>query len=631
MSEEASESEGGQLPTDPPAPAQVPNASIHVFISYASQDVAVADAIVAALERHGLKCWIAPRDVTPGEFYADAIVRALNDARTLVLVLTENAATSQHVLREVERSSAKRHSIISFRIGSVSLPPALEYFLSASHWLDASASGVDSALPKLVEAVQRLATSAVVDSGQPAALAPPPRSVAVLPFADMSEKKDQEYFADGMAEEIINLLAQVSDLRVPARTSSFYFRGKSTKVPDIARELGVAHVLEGSIRRSGNHLRVTAKLVRADNGYHLWSETYDRDLHDVFKVQDDIANAVVQALQITLMGGPLTRRRGGTQNLEAYQLYLRGLSAEWQNTRSSLMQARDYFDQAIKLDPDFGLAWAELSRDTVLLTNNGALLGKEGYERARQLAQHALQLSPDLAEAHAMLQYVHRVYDFDWAASEAETRQALALDPTNPTALMFSAQLARALGHWDDAQRQVRLALARDPLFTIAIFILGTIQYGAGRFVDAEATFRKLLALAPEFLWTRAYLGKTLLAEGKVEAAFAIVQQERDEHSRMRFLPILLWAIGRKSEADEALKTLVTNFADTDAYFVALNYAYRGDTDPALQWLERAYQQRDSKLCEIVGEPLLKSIENEPRFKAFLRRMNLPLRDDVAD
>ena len=142
MSGEASESEGGQLPTDPPAPVQVPNASVHVFISYASQDVAVADAIVAALERHGLKCWIAPRDVTPGEFYADAIVRALNVARTLVLVLTENAATSQHVLREIERSSAKRHSIISFRIGSVSLPPALEYFLSVSHWLDASASGV---------------------------------------------------------------------------------------------------------------------------------------------------------------------------------------------------------------------------------------------------------------------------------------------------------------------------------------------------------------------------------------------------------------------------------------------------------------------------------------------------------
>jgi len=333
MSEEASESEGGQLPTDPPAPAQVPNASIHVFISYASQDVAVADAIVAALECHGLKCWIAPRDVTPGEFYADAIVRALNVARTLVLVLTENAATSQHVLREVERSSAKRHSIISFRIGSVSLPPALEYFLSASHWLDASASGVDSALPKLVEAVQRLATSAVVDSGQPAALAPPPRSVAVLPFADMSEKKDQEYFADGMAEEIINLLAQVSDLRVPARTSSFYFRGKSTKVPDIARELGVAHVLEGSIRRSGNHLRVTAKLVRADNGYHLWSETYDRDLHDVFKVQDDIANAVVQALQITLMGGPLTRRRGGTQNLGRSRPYVSAVLA-WRQTKS---------------------------------------------------------------------------------------------------------------------------------------------------------------------------------------------------------------------------------------------------------------------------------------------------------
>ena len=161
----------------------------------------------------------------------------------------------------------------------------------------------------------------------PAATAISEKSIAVLPFTDMSEKKDQEYLADGMAEEIINLLAQVPDLLVPARTSSFYFKGKQTKIPDIARELGVAHVLEGSIRRSGDHLRVTAQLVRADNGYHLWSETYDRELRDVFKVQDDIANAVVQALQIKLMGGELSRRKGGTQNLEAYQLYLRAVSA----------------------------------------------------------------------------------------------------------------------------------------------------------------------------------------------------------------------------------------------------------------------------------------------------------------
>ncbi len=450
------------------------------------------------------------------------------------------------------------------------------------------------------------------------------KSIAVLPFVDMSEKKDQEYFADGMADEIISLLSRVPDLQVPARTSSFYFKGKSTKVPDIARELGVEHILEGSIRRSGNQIRVTAQLVRADNGYHLWSQTYDRDLSDVFKVQDDIANAVVQALQITLMGGPLTRQRGGTENLEAYQLYLRAMSAEMQNTRASVEAARTYLDQAVKLDPNFGHAWSLMAFSTMLSTDNGDLLPQDGFERARKLAQHALELSPDLAEAHFVLQYVHLEYDWDWAASEAEGRQAFSLDRTNTFALVSAGILARTLGHWDDAERQFREAHVRDPLNPFATWNLATTLYGAGRFADAEVLYRKTLEFAPGFLWTRAYLGKTLLAEGKPEAALATVQLENDEEMRLWYVPIILQANGRKDEADEALKTLIRRFAETDAYYVATIYASRGDKDAAFQWLDRAYKQRDSGLLEILGEPLFRNITSDPRYKALLRKMNLP-------
>jgi len=287
-------------------PLKDPASVCDAFISYASQDATVANAIVAALERAELKCWIAPRDVTPGEFYADAIVRALNAARTFVIVLTGNAVSSPHVLREVERASAKRHPIISFRVGSVALPPALEYFLSASHWLDAGASGIDNALPKLVEAVQRLvAPPSAVESGRagaaksaaellphapvdtkssrrmsrlavgfavvlaivmtylvvdrfwlqkhaanerPVAAAAPiaalsDKSVAVLPFVDMSEKKDQEYFSDGLSEELIDRLAHSADLKVIARTSSFQFKGKNEDVRTIGQRLGVANLL----------------------------------------------------------------------------------------------------------------------------------------------------------------------------------------------------------------------------------------------------------------------------------------------------------------------------------------------------------------------------------------------------
>jgi TolB-like protein len=467
--------------------------------------------------------------------------------------------------------------------------------------------------------------SPVASAGIPASPAISEKSIAVLPFVDMSEKRDQEYFADGMAEEIIDLLARVPDLRVPARTSSFYFKGKSTKVPDIARELGVAHVLEGSIRRSGNQLRVTAQLVRADNGYHLWSQTYDRNLQDVFKVQDDIANAVVQALQITLMGGPLTRQKGGTQNLEAYQLYLRAGGDYLLNTKTALEAAQTYLKQAVKLDPDFALAWARLSFIAFTLAEIRALPTTEGFERSRRLAQHALQLSPELADAHFLLAYIHRTYDWDWAAAQEEIRRALALDPTHSRALLVAGQISATLGNFEGAERWMRAALVRDPLNTYIRWNLATTLYRAGRFADAETGYHKVIELAPDFAWTRAYLAKTLLAEGKPEAALAMAQQVGDEGDRLDILPLVLQAVGRQAEADEALKALIAKFADNDAYFVAMNYAYRDDHELALQWLQRAYKQKEiAVFVEIVGEPMFKNLANDPRYKTFLRKMNLP-------
>jgi TolB-like protein/Tfp pilus assembly protein PilF len=653
------------------------NAGRDVFVSYASQDVAIADAIVAALEKNGIKCWIAPRDVTPGLQYADEIVGAINDAKVLVLVLSEHAVASPHVGREIERAASKRRRIVGLRTDAAPLTRSFEYFLSESQWIDVAALGMPGALTKLTEAVgQSLAPSSWVSPGlgadaenpadrkrklkhltirrlvaaavflvaaavvvgvvvrywpskqgnarAPAVAAISDKSIAVLPFTDMSEKKDQEYFADGMAEEIIDLLVKVPDLHVPARTSSFYFKDKSTKIPDIARELGVAHILEGSIRRSGNRLRVTTQLVRADTGYHVWSETYDRDLSDVFKVQDDIANAVVQALQISLMGGPLTRQKGGTQNLEAYQLFLRGVSAEMQNTRTSLAAANGYLDLAVKLDPDFARAWDWLALDTLIQVDVGMLPPVDGLKRTRWLAQHALQLSPELAEPHFVLGYVYRKLDWDWADAEAEVRQGLAADPTDPVGLMYAGLISKTLGRWDDAERQLRSARARDPLYTFAYFNLGETQYLAGHFAEAEASLRGLLELAPGFLWTHGLLARTLVAEGKPDTALAVAQQETFEEYRLCILPIVLQAVGRAAEADEVLKTVITKFADTEAYAIAMIYAYRNDHDPALQWLDRAYKQKDTSLVEIVGEPLFKNLANDPRFKAFLRKMNLP-------
>ena len=344
MSGDATEGQNGE--------PVAPKASGDVFISYASQDKSVASAVCGHLERAGVACWIAPRNVTPGEFYAESIVHAIDSAKVAVLVLSRHTADSQHVLREVERASSKRHPIVTFRTDDAPLPAGLEYFLNSSQWLDASATGAHRALPKLVDAVRSalaqpsaaarlnpdsttttrasprpsrmlvalavivatvLAYVAVdkfwlskrVDDQQSLAEATPTiseKSIAVLPFADMSAGKDQEYFADGLSEELLNLLAKLPELRVIGRTSSFQFKGRNEDLRVIGEKLDVSHILEGSVRKSGEKVRISAQLVRAADGSRVWSETYDRTLDDIFAVQDDIAGEVVKALKLTLLG-----------------------------------------------------------------------------------------------------------------------------------------------------------------------------------------------------------------------------------------------------------------------------------------------------------------------------------------
>jgi TolB-like protein len=453
--------------------------------------------------------------------------------------------------------------------------------------------------------------------------APDEKSIAVLPFADMSAEKDQEYMSDGIAEELLNLLTQVPELKVTARTSSFSFKGQNMDVSEIAKKLNVAHVLEGSVRTSGDKLRITAQLVRTADSTHLWSERYDRPMDDIFAVQDEIASAIVQALQIKLMGGTLSRRQGGTQNLEAYRLYLQAWSATDHTTQSSLDAAVEYAEQAIKLDPNYGLAWYALANAYGLQADNGFVPATEGYERARELAKRALQVSPELADAHAQLAYIHSTLDWDWVASKTELKRAFAIDPTNSYAQFVAGKLSATLGQWEDAERQYLAALVRDPLNIYVTFNLANSYYLAGQFAKSESMYRKLLEFAPGFGWTRPYLGKTLLAQGHPQEALAIVQQAVDEHDVL-YLPVVLKAVGREAEAEKALKALIVRWGDTGAFFVAQNYAYLGDHELALEWLERAYGQKDSSLFEIVGEPLFQGMADDPRYKAFLRKMNLP-------
>jgi len=473
--------------------------------------------------------------------------------------------------------------------------------------------------------VEKTQSAPVVRSAPLAQRTFPAKSIAVLPFVDLSEKKDQQYFADGMAEEIIDRLVQVPELRVPARTSSFYFRGKSSSVADIAAALGVANVLEGSVRSSGKRVRVIAQLVRADDGYQVWSQSYDRELRDIFEVQDEIANAIATTLQISLAGGPLSRERGGTRNLDAYQLYLRAQSSVTADSTTAMIKsAQTMLRQAIKLDPNFGLAWTLLASMSVPLVDNGDLSPAKGYEEAQRLAMHAIEISPGVAEPHALLAYLYRTRDWDWTAAQTELRLALNADPADPVTLMLDGLLSMTLGQHEKAEHQLRAAVDRDPFFNYANFSLGNALYLEGKYSEAEAIFRRLLEISPQFKWTRPYLAKTLLAQGHSRAALDELQPAAAGASKLDYLPVVLFANGRTPDAEAALQMLIAQHAATDAFYIAMTYAYRNEKQLALKWLERAYAQRDAGLMEMVGEPLLKNISAEPRFHAILRAMNLP-------
>jgi TolB-like protein len=670
-----------------------------VFISYASQDAAVANAVVAALENGGIKCWVAPRDVIPGEFYAGAIVHAIDATKAIVLVLSANAAGSQHISREVERASSRGHPVVSFRIDLAPMPADLEYFLNTSHWLDASATGVERALPKLVDAVQRAvastpsgdstftggaAASAASAAARPSAVASVPRpsrtviallavialgltwvvadkvwlskyapdkkpvgaavsatpvsapaisekSVAVLPFVDMSEKKDQEYFSDGIAEDILNLLAKVPGLQVPARTSSFYFKGKSEDIPTIARRLMVAHVLEGSVRKSGNRVRVTIQLIRADNGYHIWSETYNRTLDDIFKVQDEIAIEVVKALKISLSGGGVVPTAAASSP-QVHALLLQARFLVNRGGANELTQAVGYYHQALQLDPTSAPAWAGLSR---ALVNSAAADGRlqtpqllqTARQPAFQAAERAIAADPKLADGYFSRGHVRYQFDWDWQAAEADYKKGRALDPTSERGLLGAGNLAAVRGDLSGALGLWEQAATRDPLNSGAQGSLAYAYYALGRLTDAEASARRVVELSPTWQGVHVSLAQMLLAQGKQDAAFKEIEKESGADDRAYALARAYAVLGRKAESRAALADVEKNFAATQPYNIASVHALLGEPDQAFLWLGRSYQQHDPALLGIPPFPVdpdMRSLRGDPRYKAFLRKMKLP-------
>ncbi len=510
------------------------------------------------------------------------------------------------------------------------------------------ALGDDARVPRYIGSLRgrgyQLLAAVEEIAGPAAAPAPavPAKSVAVLPFLDMSENGDQEYFADGLAEELINLLGKIPGMRVPARTSSFYFKGKSEDVPTIARKLMVAHVLEGSVRKSGDRLRVTAQLVHADNGYHLWSETYDRRLDDVFKVQDDIAGSVVKALKVKLLDAEIPHHVP-TANSEAYTLYLQAESLIKRGTSPDSLHAYDFLDRAVHLDPEFALAWSALAElytddsvawgtvfpleDSVArnadLATSSLLVGTNRMAvLAKEAAARALALDPEAAEIHRVMAVVHFFADFNWDAANTELNRARTLDPGNALISKQSSLLAMTTGRLTEALEFAKIAISLDPLGT-AYSPMGRAYFRLGELDEAAAAFRRLIELHPTKAGYHFVYGLVLLAQHQPQAA--LEQMQRDEPwYRQTGVALALDALGHRADADEARALAELNWGNGMAYQISYLYAARGEVDQAIAWLERAYRQRDAGLSLIVSDPMLKSLAHIPSFKALLRRLKLP-------
>jgi len=660
---------------EPPIQASTPTGA--VFLSYASEDAAAAARIAAALRSAGIEVWFDKSELRGGDAWDKKIRHEIHDCVLFIPIISHHtqerlegyfrhewklAVERTHHMAEqkafllpvVVDGTGDQEAFVpdEFREVQWTRLPAGETppeFVTRVRKLLSGESGplptiarrpaavaarkssrlMPALLATLVAAVAAYLLVEKPWTAKSVAFAPPPHSIAVLPFVNMSGDKEQDYFSDGLTEEILNSLADINELQVAARTSSFSFKGEKVDVETIAHKLNVGAMLEGSVRRSGNTLRVTAQLINAVTGFHLWSHTYDRDLGDVFKLETDIATAVASALKVSLLGDLATKiELGGTRNPAAFDAYLRGVKASASfHAEKDLQAAIDAFAQAIHLDPNYALAFARRSHainSSAGLFNSTPETRKRQYDHARDDALQSIALAPDLAEGHLALASILESVTLDFTRANDEYERARELAPGNASVLREYGYFAVRMGHTDAGLTALRRAVVLDPLERASHRLLADALIDARQYDAARAAAQDALAIDPHDPYTLGLLGTAYYVLGRFESARESCVNQPDYWLVQQCLVLAYDKLGQRADAEAALRKLKDLEGDSAAYQYAEIFAQRGDLDQALTWLETAVRLRDPGLYSIKTDPLLDPLRKEPRFQAIMRVLMLP-------
>ena len=444
------------------------------------------------------------------------------------------------------------------------------------------------------------------------------KSIAVLPFVNMSGDKKQEYLSDGISEELRSQLSKIHALRVIARNSSFSFKGKDIGISEIAKKLKVAHVIEGSIRKSGNKIRINAQLIRAADSSQLWSETYERDLADIFAVQDEISAAVVRQLKIQILG---MTPKAKAIDPRAFAFFLQSGQLVRQRSSDAYTQAIALLQKALVIEPSYEKAWVQLSYVYMDQADIGLRPIAEGYRLSREAANKALAINPDSASAYALLGQIALAYDSDLTVAAAQMKRALTLEPDNVFVLGNVASLALTLGLADQAIAFSEKVLSMDPLSSGIHATLGSDYLANNDLDESIASYRTALSLSQGFIGAHANIGDAFIAKGKLQEALAEIQSEPDESWRLIGLSMVWYALGDKIKSNAALSELIKKYEKESAYNIAYVYAFRGDADRAFEWLNKAVSFQDAGLSVIIRQAQFANIRNDPRWLPFLRKI----------